>query len=59
MKNLGKRIIMVSLTAGIVLCAIFGLYKINAQIPSGVLVSGILEKEIQEAYQDLYVEISA
>lgn len=59
MKNLGKRIIMVSLTAGIVLCAIFGLYQINAQIPSGVLVSGIPEKEIKEAYQDLYVEISA
>lgn len=59
MKNSRKRIIIVSFAASIVLCAIFGLYQINAQIPSGVLVSGILEKEIKEAYQDLYVEISA
>lgn len=59
MKNSTKKIVMVSLTAGIVFCAIFGLYKINAQIPSGILVSGILEEEIQEAYSDLYVQTSA
>lgn len=59
MKNSRKRIIIVSFAASIVLCAIFGLYKINAQIPSGILVSGILEKEIQEAYQDLYIQTSA
>lgn len=51
---MGKRDMLYFGVFFVILGCLLGLYKINALIPEGVLVSGIPEGEIEEMYQGLY-----